>query len=300
MVLETMLYSLYLSCFEERFIMKKIIVDTGCDYKFLETDNPNIGYAQVPFKINVGERVYVDDVNLNIEEMIADLRSSKEKSGSACPSPYNYLEAFGNADEIYVFTISGPMSGSNNSAVLAAEMYKRENPGVKIYVMDTLSIGGTMCLLVDKTLEWLERDLPFETVCANIEEYRKRVEVVFMLDNIDNLVNNGRMCKVAGLAVNLLGINIMLSASDIGHVEILGKSRGTAKCLQNIYKQMKKYGYNGGKVVVAYSENRLAADKMCKIIKSNYPNVEIKSVKMCGLCCYYSYITGLMVGFEHD
>ena len=278
--------------------MKKIIVDTGCDYKVLETSNPNIAYAQVPFKINVGDRVYVDDVNLDMTEMIADLRSTKEKSGSACPSPQDYLDAFGNADEIYVFTISGPMSGSNNSAVLAAQMRKEENPDVKIYVMDTLSIGGTMCLLVDKTVEWLEQDLPFETVCANIVEYRKKVEVVFMLDNIDNLVNNGRMSRVAGLAVNLLGINIMLTASDIGHVEVLGKSRGTAKCMQAIYKQMLKYGYGGGKVVVAYSENKAAADKMCKIIREYYPEVEIKIVKMCGLCCYYSYITGLMVGFE--
>lgn len=280
--------------------MKKIIADSGCDLKTLNFNNNDICYEQVAFKINVGDRVYVDDVNLDTDALMDDLSGSKEKSCSACPSPQDWLNAYGNADEIYVFATSGTLSGSHNSAVLAAEMLRETSPNARVYIMDTLAIGGVLGLLVLKTKDLLEQGRGFDEVCAALEEYRAHVNVYFMLDNIDNLVNNGRMKRAAGIAVNLLGINIILKPSDRGEVETVEKVRGTAKCLQGILKHMQKSGYNGGKVMIGCCRNRAAVDKMAALIRGAYPAVQSEIVEMSGLCGYYSSITGLMVGFEHE
>lgn len=280
--------------------MKKIIADSGCDLKTLQFNAQDISYEQVAFKVNVGDRVYVDDMNLDTEALMADLRQSKEKSCSACPSPQDWLNAYGDADEIYVFTTSGTLSGSHNGAVLAAEMLREKSPDAKVYIMDTLAIGGVLGLLVLKTKELLEQGQDFAAVCAALEKYRSHVDVYFMLDNIDNLVNNGRMKRAAGIAVNLLGINIILKPSDRGEVETVEKVRGTGKCLQKILKHMQKSGYNGGRVMIGCCQNRAAVAKMAALISEAYPAVQPQIVEMSGLCGYYSSITGLMVGFEHE
>lgn len=280
--------------------MKKIVADSGCDLRTLLFNDENISYEQVAFKINVGNRVYVDNADLDMKALVSDLRKSKEKSCSACPSPRDWLNAYGEAEEIYVFTISGAMSGSYNSAKLAADMLKEKSPDAKVHIVNTLSIGGVLGLLVQKTKELLEQGKNFPAVCTALEEYRRQVDVVFMLDNIDNLVNNGRMKRAAGIAVNFFGINIILRPSECGEVETVEKVRGGGRCLQKIFKHMEKSGYNGGRVMIGCCQNRAAVDKMAALINGAYPDVQPEIVEMSGLCSYYSSITGLMVGFEHE
>ncbi len=61
--------------------MKKIVADSGCDLRTLQFDDENISYEQVAFKINVGNRVYVDYADLDIDALVSDLRQSRDKSG---------------------------------------------------------------------------------------------------------------------------------------------------------------------------------------------------------------------------
>jgi DegV family protein with EDD domain len=280
--------------------MKKIIADSGCDLTFLECLRDDICYERVSLKINVGDNIYTDSPDLDLKKMIDNLRQPKVKSCSACPSPDDWLKAYEGAEEIYVFTISGTLSGSHNSAVLASQIYYETNPNTKIYIMDTLAIGGVMSLLVRKTKELLESDMDFEKVVVELQKYREQTEVVFMLDNVDNLVNNGRMKRIAGIAVNVLGINIMVKPSISGEVEVIGKTRGTTKCLLGLLKKMAEYGYTGGKVIIGCCENHDAAVKMTDLIKKYFPDAQIETCAMSGLCSYYSSVTGLMIGFERN
>ncbi|MGI5824357.1 MAG: DegV family protein [Bacillota bacterium] len=280
--------------------MKKIIADSGCDLKSLEFADKDLAYERVALKINVGDKVFVDSPDLDIDGMVAEIRCTKAKTCSACPSPDDWLKAYEGADEIYVFNLSGTLSGSHNSAVLASKIYLESHPDCRIYIMDTLSIGGQMSFMVLKAKELLESGAEFETVVKVLQDYLQKTKVFFMLDNIDNLVNNGRMKRIAGIAVNVLGINIMVKPSDKGEVEVIGKTRGTGKCLQGLFKKMLEYGYEGGKILIGCYENSEAAEKMHQLISKHFPQAGIKICKMSGLCTYYSSISGLMIGFEHN
>lgn len=104
----------------------KIITDSGAN---LTTPTINgIDHVTVPLTLTVSGNHYVDDTNLDLPSFQAALFSSKEKTGSACPSTGAWTQAFVGADEIYVITITAALSGSFNAARHAAELYQEEHP----------------------------------------------------------------------------------------------------------------------------------------------------------------------------
>ena len=89
----------------------KIVADSACNVLSGSAGD----YSTVPMKI-VAEKEYVDDPNLNVKQMVEDLRQYKGKSGSSCPNVGEWLEAFGDREEVFGVTISKHLSGSYNAA----------------------------------------------------------------------------------------------------------------------------------------------------------------------------------------
>ena len=102
----------------------KMVSDSSSNV--LTMDSPH--YASVPMKVR-GDKEYVDDISLDLADMVEGLKNHKGKSGSACPSVGEWLDAFGDADMIFCTTMSKGLSGSYNSACQAANTYMEENPG---------------------------------------------------------------------------------------------------------------------------------------------------------------------------
>mgnify|MGYP003296889498 CR=1 FL=1 len=100
-----------------------------------------VTYECAPLKIVAGEKEYVDNVQLDLQGMVDDLRTYKGKSGTACPSVGDYLAAFEGYDIIYVVTIISTLSGSYNAAMQAKAQYEEEHPGRKVFVLDSYSAG---------------------------------------------------------------------------------------------------------------------------------------------------------------
>ena len=116
----------------------KIIADSGCDYRSLDNLAPDTEFVSVPLTIQVGETIYRDDAQLNIDQMMEEMYATTTASKSACPSPDDYMKSFEGADNIVVVTITGTLSGSYNSAEIAKKIYLEEHPDTKIHVIDSL------------------------------------------------------------------------------------------------------------------------------------------------------------------
>ena len=97
----------------------KIITDSGCDIKHLESLPEHCTYVNVPLTIHVGEEEFIDNEALEIDQMMVKMYAYDGKTSSSCPSPESYLQAFEGTDNIIVVTITGALSGSHNSAQLA-------------------------------------------------------------------------------------------------------------------------------------------------------------------------------------
>jgi len=272
----------------------KIIADSSADLLELE----GAEFQSVPLKIITSQKEYVDDASLDVEAMIADLLKYKGTSKTSCPNVGDWKNAFGDAENIFAVTITSNLSGSYNSAALAMNDYLAEHPDRSGYVIDTLSVGPESVLIVEKLRELISSKLHFEEIKNKIIEYKTKTHLIFSLDSLRNLANNGRVSFAVAKIAGLLGIRIVGKASDEGTLEITDKARGTDRALSDILKNMLSTGYTGGKVRIHHCQNIGAAEKLSSMIKEKFQKATIFIQETRGLCSFYAEAGGLLVGYE--
>jgi DegV family protein with EDD domain len=275
------------------------------NYKIIADSSSNIRRYEfpyecttVPLKIASDEREFIDNESLDIEDMLVYLESYSGKSFTSCPNVGDYLAAFGDAENIFCITITSNLSGSCNAACSAKSEYESLHPKRHVYVIDSLSTGPEMKLLVEKLKELISEGLTFEEICTEIEEYKKNTALIFSLESLKNLANNGRVSHVTAKLAGALGIRIVGKASDVGTLETISKSRGEKKAIEDIIKNMLLRGYNGGKVRIDHCLNSVAATILKEKLLAKFADADIVVSNTYGLCSFYAERGGLMVGFE--
>lgn len=275
----------------------KIIVDSSANLEML----PGVaGFASVPLKIIVGDREFVDDRELDVGQMVQNLKEYKGKSSTACPGVADWLEAFGDAREVLCITITSNLSGSWNAARLAKEDYESRYPDRQVFVIDSLSTAGEMQLLARKAQELLETGMAFEDVCRQTENYLQKTGLMFSLESLRNLANNGRVSPVTAKLAGVLGIRVVGKASDVGTLEPTDKCRGEKKALQTLLSRMTEQGYRGGRMVIDHCMNEPAALQLKALVTETFPGADIAVGKTGGLCSFYAEQGGLLIGFEKE
>ena len=272
----------------------KIVADSSSDVLSID----KIPFANVPLVIHAGEKTFVDDENCDVDAMTAYMMSYKGKSSTACPGTQDWLDAFGDAEHVICVTITSGLSGSYNSARLAAEEYMAVYPGRRVHVVDTLSAGPELRLVVEKLQEMILQDLPFDQIVEEIEKYHKRSFLVFSLQSLHNFVANGRVSPAVGALVGLLGIRVVGKASEQGTLEPLSKVRGDRKALQEIIRIMKELGWKGGRVRIAHNSNETMANALRDALCSLQDKLDVAIERCRGLCSFYAEKGGVLVGFE--
>lgn len=255
-------------------------------------------FMPVPLKILAGEKEYVDNEALDVATMLTDLREYKGRSSTACPSVGDWLQAFGDAEEVYGVSLTSHLSGCYNAACIAAEEYMAEHPGRRVFILDSLSTGPELELLIEKYRELIEAGYAFDEIQERIQEYLKQTHLLFSLESLSNFVKNGRVSPAIAAAANILGIRIVGRASDEGELEPLHKCRGEKRAIKQLWDSMQQSGYAGGKVRIRHSDNRNAAEMLSGEILSSYPDADIQIGVNRGLCSYYAEKGGILVGFE--
>ncbi|HFI0055888.1 TPA: DegV family protein [Streptococcus suis] len=276
----------------------KIVADSGCDYRQLAQLAPDTEFVSVPLSIQIGDQTFVDDASLDIDQMVSVMQSTSKAATSACPSTQAYEEAFAGAENVIVVTITGGLSGSFNAARVARDMYLEEHPDAKIHLIDSLSAGGEMDLLVTEINRLIASGLEFEEVVSAITTYQENTKLLFVLAKVDNLVKNGRLSKLVGAVVGLLNIRMVGEASSEGKLELLQKARGHKKSVTAAWEEMKKAGYKGGRIIMAHRNNDKFFQQFSDLVKETYPEASIEEVATSGLCSFYAEEGGLLMGYE--
>ena len=268
----------------------KIVADSSANVTALS----EVDFSSAPLKVIAGDKEFVDDASLVLDDMLKFFDEYKGKSQTSCPSPSDWLDAFDGADEIFCVTITSGLSGSYNSACVAQGMAKDK----KVYVIDSLSAGPELKLIVEKLVEFIKADMDFEEICEKIEEYKKTTGLVFILESLKNFAANGRISPAIAKITGFLGIRIVGKASDVGTLEPLNKCRGQANALKALLAHLKENGLKSGKVRISHCQNESAAITLSDMIKEEFPDV-LTEIDVCrGLCSYYAEKGGLLVGYE--
>lgn len=276
----------------------KIVTDSGAN-AFVPLINgvPNI---VVPLTIRAGEHTWVDDGEIDLPDFITTLKGIKAPTSSACPSPNDWMNAFTGADEIFVLTITSGLSGTYNSAVQAATIFQETHPEVKIHVFDTLSAGPQIRLLAEDLAKMINNGLNFEQIVETMKYKIRQTDLLFILENLDNLANNGRINPALAKIAQTLKLNIYGTASETGKLEMIGKARGGKKVFSKMVKVMEQSGYHGGKVLIDYVGTTEKAEKLRQAILEAYPAADIELAECGGLCSYYAEADGLLIGYEKN
>lgn len=271
----------------------KIVVDSSAN---MAADISSI--SSVPLKIITDVKEYIDNAELNTAAMVWDLQTYTGKSSTACPSPQDWQEAFDNKPYVFCIAITSNLSGCCNAAYIAKADYEQAYPGRRVCVIDSLSTGGEMELIAEKVQELIEADLSFEQICEAVKAYQQHTGLMFMLECMQNLANNGRVNKIVAKAAGILGIRMVGKASDVGTLEPMDKCRGEKKALAALADHMVAMGYDGGKMRISHCLNLAAAESLKENILAAFPHADIKIRPTGGLCSFYAEKGGMIIGFE--
>ncbi len=272
----------------------KIVSDSSANMLTLS----GTAFSSAPLKIVTADREFTDDSTLNVEEMITYFDTYNGTSKTSCPNPSDWLAAFGDADDIFCVTITSGLSGSYNTACAAKAMYEAEHEGKRVCVIDSLSAGPELVLIIEKLEECIQEGLPYEEICQRIRAYQEKTGLLFMLESLKNFAANGRISPAVAKVVGLLGIRIVGQASTAGTLEPLNKCRGEARALETILTLLKKSGTESGKIRIAHCRNEKAAATLKTMIEKQLPQIDIQVDACRGLCSYYAESGGLLVGYE--
>ena len=170
------------------------------------------------------------------------------------------------------------------------------HPDKQIYIVDSMSAGAGLALLVLKTAELINQGLEFKDVVDAINKYTQQLHTIFVLSSYDNLAKNGRIPKIAGFLagkLNLQGIGVGAN----GEIEVKKKVRGYRQSIAYLINDMKNCDFVDKKVVLSHCQNREVAEKLRDEILQNWSEKQVIILETGGLCSFYAEYKGIIMGY---
>ena len=221
----------------------KIIVDS-CGELTHKMKESGI-YMSAPLSMQVDGDVVMDDETFDQADFLRRVAASPECPKSSCPSPEKYMELYsGEEQRVYVVTLSSELSGSYNSAQLAAELWKEEHgeEGKQIHVFNSRSASVGETLIACKIRECEEQGMTFEETVSETEAYIEGQHTYFVLENLDTLRKNGRLTGIKSFVASALNIKPVMGSTPEGTICQLGQARGMKRALAKMADQIVKEG----------------------------------------------------------
>jgi len=216
--------------------MYRIISDGGCDFTTEEAKNSRVNV--VPFYVIFeGEEHLKEGVDISKADYFKRLVSEKTFPKTAQPSPQDYIDVFKPyleaGEDVIVLTISSKLSGSYNSAVLAAGILNEEFPGRTISIIDSLSSSVGQGLILREMVRMRDAGLELKKTVEITEKILKTTRVYFTLETVEYLKKGGRIGSTTAFVGGLLGLRPILQLED-GQVSQLDNVRGKKNALKLI------------------------------------------------------------------
>lgn len=217
--------------------MYKIVIDSCGELS--EEMKRDGHFCNVPLSLEVDGYHIRDDETFDQGDFLRRVKASPKGPNSACPSPEEYVKAYeGEAENIYVVTLSERLSGSYNSAVLATRLYNEEHENKNIYVFNSRSASIGETLIGMKVQEYEERGLPFKKIIEKVESYIASQHTFFVLESLETLRKAGRLSNLKAIIANTLNIKPVMGSTDEGAIQKLDQARGMKRALARMVGTM--------------------------------------------------------------
>lgn len=194
----------------------------------------------VPLSIHFGDEEYIDGVTINTTEFYKKLVNGGVLPTTSQPTPAAfsdiYEEAVNAGDTVLVITIASKLSGTYQSATIAAEDF----PG-KVLVVDGRNVAIGTTILVQYALQLVDQGLAMEEIFDRLLQIRSRVRIAAVVDTLEYLHKGGRISKTVALAGGLLSIKPIIAVNG-GELGMISKARGNKQANTAMNKEIDKMG----------------------------------------------------------
>ena len=211
----------------------KFIIDSGAD--ILPRECAQLDIIHLPLKVIFGQQEYSDAVDLSHREFYEKLVESDVLPSTSQVPPGDFADAcekvVAAGDTAVVITISGKLSGTYQSAVIAASEY----PG-SVFVVDSESVSLGTRILVQQGLALRDQGCSAEEIAQQLDIWKKKIRVMALVDTLEYLKKGGRISSTVALAGSLLSIKPVIAIED-GAVAMVGKARGSRQG-NNLLRQL--------------------------------------------------------------
>ena len=199
----------------------RIIVDSTADL----TPEVRSRLTVVPLTIHFGEEQYIDGITITHKAFYEKLIECDTLPTTSQATPFHFTEHFEKAvaagEDVVAITLSSKLSGTFQSAMIAAEDF----PG-RVHVVDSRSVAIGSGILAQYALTLVDQGMDAASIAEQLMAERDNIHLIALLDTLEYLKKGGRISKTVAFAGNLLSIKPVVCL-DGGEVKILGKARGS-------------------------------------------------------------------------
>ena len=213
----------------------RIIVDSTADLMPEILDRVHV----VPLTVHFGEEELVDGVTIDKKTFYERLVESDVLPSTSQATPEAFMREFEKAkqagEQAVVITVASKLSGTYQSAVLAAREYEH------IHIVDSSTVAIGSSILVELACKLLDEGMNAIEIAQNLEEEKKKIVIVALVDTLEYLKKGGRISKTVAMVGGVLNIKPVLSIID-GEINMLGKARGSKMGNNLLIQEIEKAG----------------------------------------------------------
>ncbi len=212
-----------------------LIIDSASDV--LPEEAKAHGIVHLPMKVIFGENEYADAVTLSHRAFYEQLVESDVMPTTCQIPPSEFASAYeaatANGDTAVVITLSGKLSGTYQSACIAAQDYEG-----RVFVVDSENAALGERILVLEAVALRDRGLSAREIKERLDTEKKRIRLMALVDTLEYLKKGGRVSSAVAFAGTLLAIKPVIAIEN-GEVAVVGKARGS-KQGNNLLREMVK------------------------------------------------------------
>ena len=216
----------------------RIVTDTSAEYTVAERKKLQI--TVVPMTLTYGTESFMDGCEIDKSTFYHRLIEKKEIPVTSQPSPEQFLQVFEQAkeakDSVVVILISGVLSGTLQSAVLAKQICGYE----EIYIVDSMNATAGQRILVDEAAKLAVQGKSAGEIAAQLDELKKRIRVTAVVDTLEYLYKGGRLSRAEAGLGTLANIKPVVKINEEGKVVVSAKGIGRKRACRLLLEAVKE------------------------------------------------------------
>ena len=213
----------------------RIIVDSTADLMPEYLERVHV----VPLTVHFDEEELIDGVTIDKKTFYERLVESDVLPSTSQATPEAFMREFEKTkqagEQAVVITVASKLSGTYQSAVLAAREYEH------IHIVDSSTVAIGSSILVELACKLLDEGMDAKEIAQKLEEEKKKIVIVALVDTLEYLKKGGRISKTVAMVGGVLNIKPVLSIID-GEINMLGKARGSKMGNNLLIQEIEKAG----------------------------------------------------------